>query len=269
MPAPVLDPVEARPVRRERLRVRDRLARDRVRVEVVVEVHAVDVVVLDAVQDRGRDVLLGLGQARVEVQLAAVRPHPLRVLPRRVLGHELGRVRLHRHAVRVVPGVDLEVALVALLDDEPERVVARVLALDAREVLRPRLVRARPERVRRRAHLDEHGVETEVARDVEPVQQLGLLLLGREPGRRRPVDVDDARDPHRAQLALAGRRGRAARGERRAAGRGEGRRGRERADRDGERARRDAGRREGEELPSSDPGRRRGGGRGGAVERHC
>ena len=122
---PVGDVVEARAVRGVGRGIRNRLPGHRVRVEVVVEVHAVEVVVLDRVQDGPLDVLLRLGQARVEVELAAVRPDPLGVHARRVLGHELGGVGLHRDAVGVEPGVQLEVAAVRLVDDERERVVAR------------------------------------------------------------------------------------------------------------------------------------------------
>ncbi len=249
VPPPVLDRREARAVLRVGGGVGQRLAGHGVGVEVVVEVHAVDVVVLHAVQDRRVDVLAGLRQARVEVELAAVGPHPVGVLPRGVGGQELRRVRLHRDAVRVVPGVQLEVACVRLRHDEGERVEARVAALRAGEVLRPRLVGAGPERVGRRPHLDEDGVEVHARGHVEPVHVLGPQLVRAQPRARGPVDVDDGRDPHRAQLPLAG--GGAGGGRRRAR-----RRGRcggcHRADGHGQRRAGDPGGREGEEAAASE-----------------
>ncbi len=250
VPPPRLDRAEPGAVRGVGRGIRDRLPAHRVRIEVVVEVHAVEVVVLDRVQDRLPDVLLGLGQARVEVELAAVGPDPLGMHARGMLGHEPGRVGLHRDAVRVEPRVQLEVAPVRLVDDEGERVVARVAALHAREVLRPRLERAGPERVGGRPHLHEHRIQAELLGDVEPVQELGLLRLGAQPGARGPVDVHDRGDPHRAQLALP-RRHRVGRGTRLGGERGARR---ERADRDREGGCRGTGDREGEEPPSTEVG---------------
>ena len=151
---------------------------DRVRVEVVVEVDRVEVVLRDGVHDRGLAVLAGLGDAGVVVEPAAVGDGPLGVNLGRMGRCKAGDVggEVHRDAERVEPRVELEVAPMRLRDGEGQRVVSRVLALRAGQVLRPRLQRRRPEGVGGGPNLDDHGVVAVGDGEVVVGHQLGLLL---------------------------------------------------------------------------------------------
>jgi hypothetical protein len=186
--------------------VGEHLPGDRVRVEIVVEVHRVDVVAADRVHDRVLDQLAGLRYAGVVVQLAAVRDDPVRVLPGRMRRQQRTGVGVHRHPVRVEPRVQLEVALVRLADGVRERVVAGVTALRTGQVLRPRLDVRRPERVGGRPDLQHDGVVVLPYGVVQPGLQLGLLRGSGQSGPRRPVDVHHRRDPARSELPLRRRR---------------------------------------------------------------
>ena len=84
------------------------LAGHRIRVEVVVEVHGVDGVLLHRVEHRVLDEGADLGQPRVVVELPAVRHHPVRVPARGVGGDQLRRVGVVGDAVRVEPGVQFQ-----------------------------------------------------------------------------------------------------------------------------------------------------------------
>lgn len=173
-------------------------------VEEVVEVHAVDVVALDHVEDDVADPRLHLWVAGVEVGLVGVLDEPLGILLDGVVVDQVLQVRiLQAHPVGVEPGVQLQTALVGLLDRERERVVAGIAALLAGQVARPRLLVRLVKGVRGRPDMQERGVEVHVAQGVKLVDQLLLLLLGAQPGLGRPVDVAHRCDPGAAQVTLA------------------------------------------------------------------
>ena len=186
----------------------------RVRVEEVVEVHAVEVVAVDRVEDRVLDVRARRGVARVEVETAVGRAlgerhRPVRVLAQRMVRRELVEVgtgtpggRRLAAAVRVEPGVELEVAGVRFLDHPAHRVPTRVLAAFAGQPLRPRRVRGRPERVTAGPDVHEHRVVVHLLGQVEPAPVFGLHLVFGQPGLARKVDVADRGEPHAAQLPL-------------------------------------------------------------------
>ena len=201
VPAPVTDVLEPLAVRLERGAVGERLAGQRIGVEVVVQVHAVDVVAVHDVQDDLRGQVAYLRQARVEPQRAAVAVYPVRVQPRLAARGELLAVGLRAGAVGIEPGVEFQPAFVRLGDEEGQRVIAGVAALVAGEVLRPGLVRGAVERVGRGTDLDVDGVEVQLLGHVEQVAVLRLLLGGRKTLLVRPVAVVDRRDPHRTGAA--------------------------------------------------------------------
>ncbi|RAO32897.1 hypothetical protein PSN13_03587 [Micromonospora saelicesensis] len=222
VPPPVGPVGEAPVVGREGRVVRHLVGAAGVGVEVVVEVDAIDVVPLDGIHHGGLDELADLGDPGVVVEPAAgdagrwVGEGPVGVLLRRVAGGELGEVGAgaagggHRDAVRVEPGVELQVPLVRLVDQEGQWVPARVLAAYPGQVFRPGLVRRGPERVGGGPDLHHDGVVVQAPGQVEQLAVLGLLGgdpvrvgLGRLAG---PVDVDHRRDPHGPELPFRGGR---------------------------------------------------------------
>ncbi|KGC52790.1 hypothetical protein DO65_4945 [Burkholderia pseudomallei] len=202
---PVGERRETRAVLRISRGVVERRARDRVRVEIIVEMHGVDIVAGDRVHDRVDDERARGGHAGVVIQLAAVADHPVRMRARRMRGDERVEPVVHRDAVRIEPCVQLEIAPMRFGDGERERIVAGIAALRARQIFRPRLERRRPECVRGRPNLQDHRVAVHPDRVVEPRAQLGLLRGGRQARARRPVEVDHRGDPGAAELTLGHR----------------------------------------------------------------
>ncbi len=94
-------------------------------VEVVVHVDAVDVVAVEQVFGDAEGVVAGLGLARVEPEVGAVRAHEVGALvgdvQRRVASDALGVP----DAEGVDPGVDIEARVVGGLEPDLERVVGR------------------------------------------------------------------------------------------------------------------------------------------------
>jgi hypothetical protein len=118
------------------------------------------------------------------------------------------RVTIVRRAVRIEPRVQLESTLVRLLDRERQRIPRRLRPspLPPRDVLRPRLVRRRIQRIGPRPNMKHDRVHIERDGPVENGQQLALLFPGRQPGLRRPIDIPDRRDPHRPEFPVDRRR---------------------------------------------------------------
>ena len=100
--------------------------RDRVWVEEVVDVHAVDVVAPNDVAHDGDGALGDCGVAGVHPQAGAVDAHEVAVGAEDVRGRQHERVARVAGVVRVEPRVQLEAARVRLVDREREGVVARI-----------------------------------------------------------------------------------------------------------------------------------------------
>ena len=150
-------------VRGEAGRVVEVLARLRVRVEEVVEVHAVDVVLRHRLQHRVLDEASRLGDAGVEVEPARPGADRDRRPPTRggraaggsgASWFDVGAGATHRRRlgapVRVHPGVELEVAGVRLGDHELHRVPARDRRRRACRSATPTRARTATARARRR-----------------------------------------------------------------------------------------------------------------------
>src|SRR6185503_6779497 len=134
----------------------------RIRIEVVVDVDAVDVVSLGDVHDGPHRTASDVGVARIHPQKSIVAPDRRGILLRDVRRRERGVSRV-RGAIRIEPRVQLEPALVRLLDREREWIPRRLrrAALPPGEKLRPRFVRRCVERISTRTNLKYHGVEME------------------------------------------------------------------------------------------------------------
>ena len=111
-------------------------------------------------------------------------------------------------AVRVEPRVQLQAALVRLLDGEGQRIVERLrrLAHRAGEILRPGLDAGGIERVAGGPDLEDDGVQLELDGPVEHGHQFRFLLLGAQRLLGGPIDVRDRRDPGAAEFPQRRRR---------------------------------------------------------------
>ena len=174
-----------------------------IRIEVVVDVHAIDVVALDDVHDRAQRAATHFWVARIHPEEPAVLPNELRIGLRDVRARDR-RVAIVRCPVGIEPRVQLEPTLVRLLDRERQRVPRRLRpsALPPRDVLRPRFVRRRIQRVRAGADVKHDRVHVERDHSIEDRQQLPLLLPGRQPLLRRPINIPDRRDPHGPEFPI-------------------------------------------------------------------
>src|SRR5688572_12671467 len=122
---------------------------------------------------------------------------------RDVIGRE-GRARGRMtRAVRIEPRMQLQTASMRFAHRELEGIVKRFgrSALFTREILGPRLERRLVKRVSSRTHMQDEGIETELARSIEETDQLGLLRIDRQTGPRGPVDIGDGGNPDTTELA--------------------------------------------------------------------
>src|ERR1700694_1696790 len=106
-------------------------------------------------------------------------------------------------AVRVEPRVQLEPSSVRFIDREFEWIIVRARCAShlARQVFRPRLVGRCVQRIGGWPYLQNHGVESELHRAIEHLEQLLLLLTRRQPRFRWPVNVLNGSYPSRSELA--------------------------------------------------------------------
>ena len=180
----------------------------RVRIEIVVEMHAVDVVALHHVEHHAQRLRAHRRLSRVHPELRPVFLHELRVPAREVRRRERPLGRRFLRAERIEPRVQFQSARVRLdhreLQGIPER--HRRHPLLAREILGPRLDLRRVQRVACRPHLQDHGVEPERSGAVQQRDELGFRERGRQPRPGRPVQIADARHPDAAKFARHPRR---------------------------------------------------------------
>jgi hypothetical protein len=206
-------------------RARRQRLRQRIGIEIIIDVHAIHVVAADDITDDGERALGGDGLAGVHPEHVAVFLHDVGVRQADVVGREGGFGLGVAGAVGVDPDVQLEAAPVRLLDPDGERVVARRATLDAGEVFRPGFEGGGVECVGGGADLEDDGIEAHGLRAIEERDDLGALLRGGQAAFARPVNVVDRRDPDAAELARGGRRLVGQRGRRCRRGRGRCRRG--------------------------------------------
>src|SRR6185503_4264844 len=111
-------------------------------IEVVIDVHTVDVVALHDIDDRAHGAPPHLGVAGIHPQIVAVFSYETRIRPRDMCAR-VERVATVRRAIRIEPRVQLQPSLVRLLDGEGEWVPRRLgsASLTTRDELRPRFIR--------------------------------------------------------------------------------------------------------------------------------
>ena len=175
------------------------LAFDERRVEIIVEMDAVDIVFPQQVSNDVADALASLRHGGVVDAYHAV-----------VFDKILGNLRVELrepsvgplllvHAVWVDPCMKRHASAVRLVDNPFEHIIRRCLAPIPRDILAPRLIRRVVERVSFRAYLEIDGIDIELLQRVEHLV-IPCFLRGLCEVLSRPVDATDGSDPYGAHL---------------------------------------------------------------------
>ena len=124
------------------------------------------------------DEVAALGQTRIEQNLLTVANEPFGVLVVDVVFGQLVSLD-RRNAIGVDPSVQLDVALVALVDHKLQGVPHRVgsFTCGAGQIAAPRLQLRRIECVSRRTDLPQNGIDTGQLERIDHIDQISLSLL--------------------------------------------------------------------------------------------
>ena len=167
-------------------------------VEIVVQVHPVNVVAAHDVHDNLQRVVAGGGGAGVHQQHGAVSLHQIRACEGNMVA-AYGMLDVGLCPEWVEPGVQFNAAAVSLLNGESQRIIPRI---DARagKPLAPRFQRRAVQGVGIRAHLEKHGVQLQLGAGIQDVQQLRALGCSGEAGTGGPVNIMNGGYPCRAEF---------------------------------------------------------------------
>ena len=181
---------------------------DRVRIKIVVDVHAVDIVAFHHVQHDVQRLLRRRFLGRIHPQEFAVTFHHGWIGFGDVAGGQRRFGARVARPVGVEPGMQLQAARVRLGDPECQRIVHRLRrdALRARQIFAPRLEPGRVDRVGAGTHLQHHRVQVQAFGAFEDGDRFGALLRAIQVRFFRPVDVGHRRHPGGAKLARRRRR---------------------------------------------------------------
>ena len=178
----------------------------RLGITYVVEMDAVDVVAAGDVAAELRQIV---ARARIFGVHVAVGANPS-YDSRQVLSQPPAALAVPlAHGYGDHPRVQFHAPLVALVDGEAQRVVARGAAGEAREAAVPRFVGRVVDGGGAYARLHQHGVDARPAVEVEQAAQFGLLPLHGEARLRvgvGPVDAPYGGEPHGPHLVFGGLR---------------------------------------------------------------
>ena len=173
-------------------------------VEIVVKDYAIHIVVLHQVSHHRRNTRLHFRQTRVEDVVTAAVDEPLGMRVR-VVGRQrsVGLVR-GAVAIRVHPRMHLDTLAMRILHKHSQRIVRRLTAARACQILAPGLVSRVVHRVTKTAHLEEHGVHPRCLQRINQCLQFLLLLAAFVyiTPRRRPIDRPHRSQPRSAELTL-------------------------------------------------------------------
>ena len=147
-------------------------------IEIVVHMDCIYVVAGYDVAYYLGDEVAALGQTRIEQNLLTVANEPFGVLVVDVVFRQLVSLD-RRNAIGVDPSVQLDVALVALVDHKLQGVPHRVgsFTCGAGQIAAPRLQLRRIEGVSRRADLPQNGIDTGQLERIDHINQISLSLL--------------------------------------------------------------------------------------------
>ena len=153
-------------------------ARNRVRVEVVIDVDAIDVVAGDDVVYDLADEFAVFGSSRVEENKSVVVEEAVGVA-RVFVGRSQSRRSLRLGPIRIDPGMQFHLSSMALLNHPLQRVPIRVWrhSLLSGQEAAPRLYPAGIERVAFYTHLEEDGVDAVLLQVVELTGEHCLHLV--------------------------------------------------------------------------------------------
>ena len=170
----------------------------RVGVEVVIQVHAVNVVAAHHIHDDPEHVPPRLLARGIEHGGAACFEQPARLAAGDMAAAH--RAAAHRGAEGVEPGVDFNTAAVRLGDGEGQRVIPRV-GTRAAQPGAPGFNVGFVKGISIRTHLQDDGIEAQPGSLFDDAEQLGLLLAGGQSGLAGPVQIKYGGYPGSAELA--------------------------------------------------------------------
>ena len=170
-------------------------------VEVVVNVEAIHRIALQHIAKDSQRVLRRAGLARVYPQLLAIALDPARLRTRQML-RAFGALRIElARAVGIEPSVEFDSRAMRLFDPVRQRVVAWAFALGTAEVLAPGFEPAVIERVGTGAHLQDEGVQAQLACPCHRGAHLSLLLGVCQALAAGPIDIGHRGHPGGPELA--------------------------------------------------------------------
>src|SRR5438105_884359 len=174
-------------------------------IKEVVEMHRIDVISLNDVDDGREDRLPRRGDAGIDPLLSAIASNPLVMNSRDVVTRG-SNAAVERCAKRIEPCMHLEPARMRLAHDHGERIVARVHSLSASQLRRPGCERGLVQRVATQPNVKDDRIEANPPRAIQQRDELTLLLLRGESGTGRPIAVRGRAQPSTSKLAKDDRR---------------------------------------------------------------
>ena len=174
---------------------------DRIGIEVVVDVHTVQVIALHHVGDHLQAVLLHLGLAGVEPHHVAITVHPGRVAARHVLRMQRPTGRWMACPIGVEPGVQFQPLGVAGLHPQSQSIEVGTGLTLCMQVVAGRLQIGPVQGVSGGAYLHDQRVEPHGLRSLNDVQNLRAQGGGTQARLLGPVDVGHAGHPGGAPFA--------------------------------------------------------------------
>ena len=146
----------------------------------------------------------GNGQSRIKIPLLGVLPEPLGMLAPHMLGANLRRVRFRQiHPIGVEPHMHFHVACVRLLNSPLQRVPNERCTLLSCQPMTCRLKLAVIQRISRRPHLENNGIDSQTLQRIQLKQHLRLLFRRVSYGLRRwPINISHGCNPCPAKTDL-------------------------------------------------------------------
>ena len=180
------------------------LVAHRIRVEIVVHVHAVNIVALHDIHDDGKRVIGDFRRPGVHPALSPVGMHRVgKPIGYVVCSQRIGGRRM-TGPVRIEPDVQVKSSPMGLLNGKGQRVVGRIWghAILASQIVGPGLQGALIQGVGRGTDLKDDRIEPQHPDPIQDIDQFRLLLVGGYSRLGRPVDIGHGSHPDGTELTV-------------------------------------------------------------------